>query len=197
DSSELLALLDAMPAPVFLTDDDVAVLEANRSGRELVGGGNGTDLHRRGGEVLGCLFARESEHGCGTTEYCPPCVIRNSVRAACEGRPAPRRIVHMMLPGGDEGSIDLWFQVSATPIELQGRKVVVLVLDDVTQIVELRELAPFCTGCGRPREVPGVAVQARIFVRKHPDFLLAQELCADCQRQAPPELGSEEPDPQP
>ncbi len=190
---DLLALLDAIPSPVFLTDDDVQILEANRSARDLLSGVAAEDLHRRGGEVLGCLFARESEHGCGTTEYCPPCVIRNSVTASCQGRPAPRRIAHMMLRDGDEGSVDRWFQVSTTPLTLEGRKLVILVLDDVTQLVELRELAPFCPGCGEARAVPGVAIQAQIFVRKHPDFLLAQELCPDCQRKPPADLGNEEP----
>ncbi len=188
--STLVAFLDAIPSPVILTDGDVRIFEANRSARELLAGELERQLHPRGGEALHCVFARDAANGCGTTEFCPACVLRNSVEAVKAGRPAPRRVAHMIL-GSRDRSEDRWFQVSAAPLALDGRELVMVVLDDVTQLIELRELVPFCPGCGQARELKEIRSQAEIFRRRHPDFLLAQELCPDCQRRPPAELPQE------
>ncbi len=190
--SPLPAFIDAIPSPVFLTDGDVRILEANRAARELLGDQIEAQWHQRGGDALHCVFARDAPDGCGTTEFCPACVLRNSVEAVHAGQPAPRRVAHMILGPADH-SQDLWFQVSASPLALDGRKLVLIVLEDVTQLVELRELVPFCPGCGQVRGLKDLESQARIFRRRHPDFLLAQELCPDCRRKPPAELESETP----
>ena len=188
---DLLPLLDAIPSVVFITDGDVRIVEANRAARVWLGHAIEQQPNERGGDLLHCIFARESQDGCGTTEYCPACVIRKSVEAVKLGRPAPRRVAHMILETAD-GSEDRWFQVSASPLALDGRELVILVLEDVSQLAELRELIPFCPSCGEVREVADLRSQAQIFIRKHTDFLLAQELCPHCRSTPPADLGQEE-----
>jgi len=187
---DLLPLLDAIPSVVFITDGDVRIVEANRAARVWLGHAIEQQPNERGGDLLHCIFARESQDGCGTTEYCPACVIRKSVEAVKLGRPAPRRVAHMILETAD-GSEDRWFQVSASPLALDGRELVILVLEDVSQLAELRELIPFCPSCGEVREVADLRSQAQIFIRKHTDFLLAQELCPHCRSTPPADLGQE------
>ena len=113
--------------------------------------------------------------------------MRRSIEAVAAELPTPRRLAHMIL--GSAGSAeDRWFQVSASPLVLGDRKLVLVVMEDATQLVELRALLPLCPGCGASRETSDPIAHARIFLRKHPDFLLADELCAEC-RQRPPEDG--------
>jgi hypothetical protein len=69
---------------------------------------------------------------------------------------------------------------------------VLVVLDDATQLVELRELLPLCPGCGASRESSDPIGQARVFLRKHPDFLLADELCTECRQRPPDGIGPED-----
>jgi PAS domain-containing protein len=189
--SVLPAVFDAIPSLLLLTDGDVKILEANRAARRVLGGEIEQQPPRRGGDVLECIFARDAHDGCGTSEFCPACVLRKSVETVIAGRPAPRRIAHMILGAGSR-SEDHWFQVSASPLTLDGQQLVLLVLDDATELVELREMVPFCPGCGEVRDVAEMQSQAEIFRRRHPDFLLAQELCSDCERKPPPDLEPEE-----
>ena len=190
EHSDLPTFLDAIPSPVLLTDGDVRVLEANRAARELLDGALQHPAGPRGGDAMHCIFARDADDGCGTGDCCPACVLRKSVTAAAQGRPAPRRVAHMILETAGRAE-DRWFHVGATPVALAGRDLVMLVLDDVTQLVELRQLAPFCPGCGEVRELTKLPSQARHFVHRHPDFLLAQELCRDCRDKSPDEFEAE------
>jgi PAS domain-containing protein len=191
EGSSLLALLDAFPSLAFIADANVTVLEANRAAREWLGDGVGTRLGLPTGAVLRCIFPQESRGDCGTTEFCSSCVLRRSIEAAVSGRPAPRRVAHMII--GEAGRTeDRWFLVSASPLALNGRRLALVVLEDATQLVELREFLPLCPGCGVGRESSDLLAQARVFLRKHPDFLRADELCAECRRRPPEGAGLED-----
>jgi PAS domain-containing protein len=185
EGPSLLAVLDAFPSPAFIVDEATTILEANRSAREWLGDSVGAKLGLSPGDVLHCVFPSEARGECGTTDSCPPCVLRRSIEAAMSGQPAPRRVAHMIL-GAAGRSEDHWFLVSASPLALGDRRLVLAVMEDATQLVELREFLPLCPGCGAHREPSDPIGQARIFLRKHPDFLLANEFCAAC-RQRPPE----------
>ncbi len=184
EDSDLHRILDAIPSPLLLTDADVRVLHGNRAARE----GLGVDLEqadgRRSGDLFHCIFARDSQAGCGTTEFCPACVLRNSVREASAGRPVVQRTAHMIL-GNGERSEDRWFSVSASPLRMGARELVLLELRDVTPLVELADALPFCVGCGRMRDGADPAEvwsQAGAVLRKQAGFPLGDELCADCRR---------------
>jgi len=191
EGSSLLALLDAFPSPAFIADANVTVLEANRPARQWLGDKVGTQLCLPPGALLDCFFPQDSRGDCGSTEFCSSCVLRRSIEAAVSGRPAPRRVAHMIL-GAAGRTEDRWFQVSASPFDLEGRKLALVVLEDATQLVELRELLPLCPGCGASRESSDPLAQARVFLRKHPDFLRADELCADCHQRPPEGIGPED-----
>jgi len=191
EGSSLLALLDAFPSPAVIADANVTVLEANRAARQWLGDGVGTQLSLPPGSLLHCIFPQDSRGDCGTTEFCSSCVLRRSMEAVAAGRPAPRRLAHMIL-GTAGSSEDRWFLISASPLTLEGRKLVLVVLEDATQLVELRELLPLCPGCGASREASDLLAQARVFLRKHPDFLRADELCAECRRRPPEGLRPED-----
>jgi hypothetical protein len=189
--SSLLALLDALPSPAFIMGADAAVLEANRSARLWLGDGAGSALGLPPGDVLHCIFPHDSRGACGTTELCPSCGLRRSIEAVLAGRPAPRRVAHMTLRTAERAE-DHWFLVSASRLALEGRDLVLVVLEDVSQLVELRELLPLCPGCGAQREATDPLAQARSFLRRHPDFLLADELCAECRQRPPEGIGPED-----
>jgi PAS domain-containing protein len=132
------ALLDAIPSAIFITDSDVRILDVNRAGRGLIGPEHELRFGQRGGELLHCLFHAHSQAGCGRTDYCSGCVVRESVAAVKPGVAAPQRTAHMILVG-DGGSRDVWFLVSAAPFVYERRELVMLVMADVTRIVESRE----------------------------------------------------------
>jgi PAS domain-containing protein len=190
EGSSLLALLDAFPSLALIADADATIIEANRSARQWLGDRAGTRLGLSLGNTLHCIFPHESRGGCGATDFCPSCFVRRSIETVLSEQPAPRRLAHMIV-NTDGQSEDRWFQVSASPLALGDRKLVLVVLEDATQLVELRALLPLCPGCSASHEASDPLGQARIFLRKHPDFLLADELCTECRQRSPEGIGPE------
>lgn len=78
------SVLDAFPAPVLVVDRDLRIYDLNRSAREWIGGED-VKLKRLCGDTLHCLYARDSKAHCGATEFCPDCVLRQTVEAVAEG----------------------------------------------------------------------------------------------------------------
>lgn len=76
--SEIPAFLDRLDQPVFLMNGEVTVLAANRAAQEYVGGTVGELENRLCGDVIRC-FNADRPGGCGKTDQCPACTIRNSV----------------------------------------------------------------------------------------------------------------------
>ncbi len=184
EGSSQLALLDAIPSMAFIVDSAATILEANRAARLWLGDRGEARLGKPLGSTVHCIFPRDSRGECGATDFCPSCLVRRSIEAAAAGRPAPRRLAHMLVQANGQPE-DCWFQVSASPVSLGGRDLVLVALEDATQLVELRAMLPLCPGCGTHREPSDPLAQAQVFLRKHPDFLLADELCAECQQQPP------------
>ncbi|MDW7773006.1 MAG: PAS domain-containing protein [Desulfobulbaceae bacterium] len=71
-------LLNIIPEPVLVLDCRGVVKTANDCGMKFLGKNPGEIEGCLGGEVLGCAFANLPE-GCGKTEHCRTCAIRNIV----------------------------------------------------------------------------------------------------------------------
>ncbi len=74
----LQTLIDSLPAPIFVVDNDVRVKAANREGYALLKKGSEAVLEQLSGVVFDCAHAQLPE-GCGRTVHCSGCAIRRSV----------------------------------------------------------------------------------------------------------------------
>ncbi|MEY2668522.1 MAG: hypothetical protein RJA59_1160 [Pseudomonadota bacterium] len=142
DSKSIAGLGDPIfeeyPAPTLIVDGDVRVLRANRAARAALGpaGGEGI-LFRRGGDVLHCLQA-EGPGGCGRQPGCPDCVIRGAVTQALSSGRVQRRHAVLSARHGERLD-DLSVLVNAAPVEHGAGKVVVLTIEDVTDLAHLTD----------------------------------------------------------
>jgi hypothetical protein len=91
DGETLQGFLDRLEAPVLVVDDNVAILGANRKAMEFIQKELVQMLGRLGGEVTECAYARHPE-GCGGTEHCSGCAIRNTVTATWKDGLRRRRV---------------------------------------------------------------------------------------------------------
>ena len=73
------SILEAIPLPIFLVDEDVRIFWSNQSAVPLLDREPDLVFLRRCGDVMHCQHALESTEGCGRTEFCKDCPIRNSV----------------------------------------------------------------------------------------------------------------------
>jgi PAS domain-containing protein len=71
-------ILDSMTEPVLLVDAEGRVKSGNRSALEILGKEHGEIEDRLGGEVIECVYS-DFPGGCGKTEHCKACTIRNSL----------------------------------------------------------------------------------------------------------------------
>lgn len=142
---------DAMPSLIFVVDNDVRIQDYNATAGELLLGEKSTILKRRGGEVLHCLHSTDVPEGCGRAPFCKECVIRNSVVQAFQGNRIVRRRTRLELIQNEE-KIEIFALISASPFRYQETPLVLLVVEDISEIAELQRMIPICCVCKKVRD---------------------------------------------
>jgi len=138
DSSFLQKLIDAVPAMLFIVDHDVRIIHLNRAASKLVGSSKEKVLMTIGGEILHCIYANETPEGCGRSQHCPECVIRNSVHNAFAGQAVYGETAAMKL--SHDGRIDdVFFSVTTTPFSHENSAFALLILDDISAQKKIEE----------------------------------------------------------
>ncbi len=171
-------LFDAIPSPVVIVDHDVRIEDANGAGIALLGRREGT-YRRRGGEVLHCLHASETQEGCGRAEACKGCVIRSSVGKAASGGKVTRAQTRMELSKGS-GTVAVHLLVTASPFTFEGRPLVLLILEDIGELVTLKSLLPVCAWCKKIRDDNNYWQSVEEYLKKHADVDVSHSICEEC-----------------
>lgn len=183
DSEPLLGqLLDAIPGFALLVDQDVSILRYNSAARDLLAAEQRGILRQRGGDALHCVHSTNVGDGCGRTEFCKTCLIRGAVSQALAGTKCVRRRFRMELKSGGKIS-ELYVLLSASALVYQGRKVVLLILEDVAELMELQNLLPICINCKRVRDARMSWNAVDAYLKRHMDLLLTNSYCPECLAQ--------------
>ena len=122
-------ILDAVPLPVSILNEKGQTILVNRLWSESLGDEADCILGKRHGELLGCLHAAEGSDGCCTSRHCEQCGAMVSVRTSRQNQGQSVRAFHLdrSTPHGPEGVEML---VTSTPLEVEGRKFTIFVLQD-------------------------------------------------------------------
>jgi PAS domain-containing protein len=176
------AILDAIPLPVFLVDEDVRVHELNRAAGALFGIDRQTILMRRGGEVLHCLNTKDSTEGCRRSERCVDCVIRNSVAACLAGHEVHRR--RMKLQAANAGVIgEFELLVTVAPLAGEHGQRALMILEDITEVTMLKGLIPICMHCKKIRGDHKYWQQVETYFHQFIGVDFSHGVCPDCMQQ--------------
>ena len=189
-ASVLQDVIDAIPFVSLVVDGEMCVHHMNGIAREHLGGDGEVVLLRPGGEVWHCLHAMTSEDGCGNTPLCSDCVIRNAVETCTEGNSVQRERYPMSVKSKEEVR-SVSFLVSASHLEFDGTRLVLLLLEDATDLVELRRLLPMCASCRRIRSDEEYWEQLETYLWKHTEIEFTHGLCPDCSRKLYPGLSGQ------
>jgi PAS domain-containing protein len=174
----LRAIFDAYPSPTFLVDADVSILLANRAARELLAHEPGASIPLlRYGEALHCLGGDEG--GCGRSACCRRCVVRTSVGDALARGAVHRSRAFMQRHLGGR-LVDAWYLVSAAPLEVGGRRLAVLTLEDVTELARLKSLLPMCAGCRKVRDDDNYWQSLEGYLKAQLDVDFTHGFCEEC-----------------
>ena len=175
----LRSLIDAIPAVLLVVDEDVQILEYNLAAAALLGENRHAVLKRRGGDVLHCIHSTDVPEGCGRGPFCRECVIRNSVNDALRGRLHVRRRVQMEMTS--EGTTrDFFGLINASSFEYDGAQMVLLTIEDISDILALHRIVPICAKCKKVRDDDQYWVKLEAYFKRHWDLDFSHGLCPAC-----------------
>lgn len=181
-----LAILDSIPVPLFLVDRDLRLLWGNASARQNISTYRSCVDFKHGGEVLRCLNHTATSEGCGRSPQCRKCIVRISVAAAFDGRRVSQAKAIMQLYHKD-GAKDVHLMVTTAPVPHSGADVVMLVLQDVSELTNLRSLIPICASCKSIRDDDQYWQSVEQYLRERLDVEFTHGICPTCRKKLYPE----------
>lgn len=174
-------ILDALPSMTFVMDYDLKVLYANREASKALGASPELLLRRSCGNVLHCIHDQESINGCGTTPFCPDCVIRQGVQTARHGQTVSRKMHRMQVE--IKGKVQqACFLVSITPFEYRGTALTLVILEDISELTELRSIIPMCGNCKKIRNDADYWEHVERYLKTFLDVSVSHGICPECAK---------------
>ena len=172
-------VLDAMPAPVFVLDETATVLEMNTSATQLFGADKEQRLQMQTGEILHCIHVDGGRRECGKTDPCRGCIVRKSVNDAISGKQVVRKRSQMQVR--EKGRLrDIYLLVTTSPFDFDGRRLALLILEDMSELTQLKALIPICAGCKKIRNDNEYWDHLETYLKEHLDLNFSHGLCPDC-----------------
>lgn len=172
-------VFDTMPSLIFVVDNDVRIQEYNAAAGDLLAAQRAAILKRRGGEVLHCLHATDVPEGCGRAPFCKNCIIRNSVSEAFRGNRVVRRRTRLDILR-DEVKIEIYALITASPFLYEERPLVLLVIEDISEIAELQRLIPICSVCKKVRDEKESWFRVEAYFKEHWGVDFSHGFCPEC-----------------
>jgi len=176
------SIFDAFPCPVFILDHSHAVHDANLASKRMFGNQIYKELKRLCGDYIGCMHAIESSGGCGTSIYCPECVIRQVMESISIGETPFRQIADMKLKRESQ-IVDMSFLVSGSPMRFSGNDYVVLILEDITELTALRKIVSICSYCNKLKDKDGKWHRIEPYMGKYFNISFSHGICPDCGKE--------------
>jgi PAS domain-containing protein len=176
--------LDAVPSIILVTDEDARILFRNQAGRDLLKGEK--VYNTRAGEAMHCVHSEDVPGGCGKGPHCANCVVRNSVNSAFAGKTLRRQPTELEVKTGGK-TLKVPALISVSGFTYEGRIYSLLVIEDISELAELRSLLPICSSCKKIRAEDGTWDKVETYIKAHsPEVNLSHGLCPDCAKKMYP-----------
>jgi len=186
DNNFLTNAFNTIPFPIFVVDDDMRILLWNSAAARLLK--SDEVFQQRGGEALHCIYSWETKEGCGHGPHCGTCIVRNSINEASSGGKVYRKKTIMQQKSGDK-TIDVPLLVTTSPFMYDDKKLTLLILEDIHELMELGSLLPICSSCKRIRLSTDQWEQVEVYIKEHiVDVDFTHGLCPDCLIKLYPEI---------
>lgn len=171
----------------MVLDENACILTMNHAAEELVGQELTIATDTRCGAVFRCTRAFETPGGCGLSEKCPECVLRNSVIEVYRTGKMIRRPARVELSdGGEQHAINIL--VTASPLLHEGRMLVLMMLEDIPELINSAGLLPVCAHCGKIKSQDGLWQVPEKFLQQTLSIQVSHGLCPDCRKTHYPEV---------
>jgi len=176
------ALLDALPALVFVADEQVYFKEYNAAAADFIGRPGSTIVRMRCGEALHCIHANDDPEGCGAGPRCRDCLLRTGIETAISGNRMHRQRRRLVFHR-DGISKEVYARITATPFRYGDEPHALLVIEDISDIGAFRHMIPICSVCKKIRDDQSSWQAIDAYFREHWDIDFSHGLCPRCLEQ--------------
>ena len=125
----LRAIIDVLPMAVIVINPDLSAILVNRAAMTFTQKSREQLISHVGGDILGCINAKEDSHGCGFSLNCTSCRLRAALTKTIE-QALPQTRVEATMSIDQKGKRILRF--STLPMALDGEKAILLTIEDLT-----------------------------------------------------------------
>ncbi len=137
ERNNLVVAFEAIPVGIVVIDEDRVIKQTNGIVKDMLHLGQEDIVGKKFGDGMFCKNSMGS--GCGYGPNCSLCDLWSNIRRVVStGKPNKDVIVqHSFIINGE--TIRPWFKVNFVPIIIDGKKHIILAMDDITALVEQEE----------------------------------------------------------
>jgi hypothetical protein len=183
----LRAVLDAVPLPILVVNREICIVDTNEAAEPLLERAPLCSGRTRPGEVLYCFHARVGPEGCGRTAFCGECSVRDSVMRSFKEREVIRRRTKVVFEG-DAPEAHKHYLVTTAPFDHRDETFVLLTLEDVSELLALKQAFPICSGCKKIRDDRDYWHNVENYLKERLDLDFSHGLCPECATRLYPDL---------
>jgi hypothetical protein len=176
-------VFDALPFPAFIVDEDMRVHASNTAAARLLQSDPSAAIRQRSGEALQCI---NSSGGCGRSESCANCILRNSVGFALRSKEPVRRRTRLELTVTDHVE-EMHALITAAPMTHDGAARVLLSIENIPLLFALTDVLPICMGCRKVRD-NDLWLEIESYLDSNLEMRLSHGLCPECAARLYPDV---------
>jgi PAS domain-containing protein len=175
-------ILETIPLPVFLVDEELHVYKLNQAATELYWLSPDALLKKNGSDILQCLHSAEDSVGCGRSTHCTDCVIRKSTLECIERQTVRRQ--HVKFEAFVAGARrEMRVTVTAAPMAAEDGNVVLMILEDITEVTLLKDLIPICMHCKKIRDDQQYWQRVESYFNRYIGVNFSHGVCPECEKE--------------
>lgn len=133
ETNNINAIFESSPVAMLLLDESTNVISVNNAAVKLCGGNIADVLHHRPGDAMGCLHSYDDVRGCGYGPDCSICPLRRGVESLINSSGGRIHRAEVQVTIKRKGELqNVWLDVGAETIFVNGNRQVCVALDDIT-----------------------------------------------------------------
>lgn len=133
EQKNLNSIFNAAPIGMVIIDENTQIVKVNNTILRMLKSSSFDILYKKIGDAFKCLNSFKNEKGCRDSVECKKCILRKTLlEVLYSGVPQNGiEVMHQLLVDGNVKNI--WFNINSVPININGKKHVVVVMDDITE----------------------------------------------------------------
>lgn len=129
----LNVIFDNAPVVMMLLDENADVVKINRTGQNLSDYSSISFFEKKPGAAMNCIFHLDNNEGCGFATACSECIIMNTFKNTLETGEYSYKVESELITRQNGAEFKYTFLVSSSRLERNGKHLVLLSLDDITE----------------------------------------------------------------